>query len=342
MKHMISAVPFDPHRRGALALLANSLAGIALSGIVAGTAGAADVWPTRTVRIIVPFAAGGPADSAARVLADVMAPQLGQPVVVENRPGAGSAIGVVAAAQSRDGHTLLVASNSMVINPALNPSVGYDVGRDFDAVGMVAAQPLMLVVPSNSEIKSFSDLITRYKGKADELTASNSGIGTLAHLTSEIFSAETGVPLTPVPYKGESTLLPDLISGRVSLGFLNLPSVAPLVKEGKLRGLGVSSEAPVPELPDVPTFRSLNYPSLEVQGWSMLVAPKGTIPVEGLARLEDLLARALKAEAVQTRLAALNQTPVVQSRQATADFLKAEEKRYGAIIKAQNIRPQQP
>src|SRR3954470_8756480 len=206
--------PFKPTRRGALALLAG-----VLSGLSVGTAAAADVWPAKTVRIIVPFAAGGPADAAARILADLFAPQLGQPVVVENRPGAGSAIGVVAAAQSRDGHTLLIASNSMVINPSLNPSIGYDVARDFDPIGMVAAQPLMLVVPADSEIKSFSDLITRYKGKAkaDALTASNSGIGTLAHLTSEIFTAETGVPLTPVPYKGESTLLPDLISGRVSL-----------------------------------------------------------------------------------------------------------------------------
>jgi tripartite-type tricarboxylate transporter receptor subunit TctC len=330
------AVPFDPGRRGALALLAGALSAIALSTILAMPAGAADAWPMRTVRIIVPFAAGGPADGAARILADVWAPQLGQPVIIENRPGAGSAIGVVAASQSLDGHTLLIASNSMVINPSLNASIGYDVGRDFDAVGMVAEQPLMLVVPADSPIKSFSDLVNRYKGNADQLTAGNSGVGTLAHLTSEIFAAETGVALTPVPYRGESALLPDLISGRVSLGFLNLPSVAPLVKEGKLRGLGVST--PSPDLPNVPTFRSLNYPSLEVQGWSMLVAPKGTIPADGLARLEALLATTLKDEKVQTRLAALNQTAVVMSRDATADFLKVEEKRYGAIIKARDIR----
>src|SRR5258706_8041942 len=145
MRQTSWGVPFDPGRRGALALLVGALSGIGLSGIVAGTAGAADVWPMRTVRIIVPFAAGGPADGAARILADLWAPQLGQPVIIENRPGAGSAIGVVAAAQSRDGHTLLIASNSMVINPSLNPSIGYDAGRDFDAVGMVAEQPLMLV-----------------------------------------------------------------------------------------------------------------------------------------------------------------------------------------------------
>lgn len=337
MRQAGGSVRFDPRRRGALALLA-----VAVSVILATTAGAADVWPVRTVRIIVPFAAGGPADGAARILADVWAPQLGQPVIIENRPGAGSAIGVVAASQSRDGHTLLIASNSMVINPSLNPSVGYDVGRDFDAVGMVAEQPLMLVVPADSPIKSFSDLIARHKGHADALTAGNSGVGTLAHLTSEIFAAETGVALTPVPYRGESALLPDLISGRVSLGFLNLPSVAPLVKEGKLRGLGVSTQVPVADLPEVPTFRSLNYPSLEVQGWSMLVAPKGTIPAEGLARLEALLAETLKAGTVQTRLAALNQTAVAMSREATADFLQVEEKRYGAIIKARDIRLQQP
>lgn len=327
--------PLRTCRRGILAL---SVA--AMFGVLPGTAQAADAWPTRTVRIIVPFAPGGPADSVARALAELLAPQLGQPVIVENRAGAGSAIGVVAAAQSRDGHILLMGSNSMVINPSFNPSIGYDVARDFDAVGMVAAQSLMLVVPADSPIQSFSDLITRYQGKADQLTAGNSGLGTLAHLTSEIFAAETGVPLTQVPYKGETALLPDLISGRVSLGFLNLPSVAALVKEGKLRGLGVSSAQGVAEFPNVPTFRSLNYASLEVQGWSVLVAPKDTIPAEGLSRLEDLLARLLKSETMQSRLAALRQVPVVQSRVATGEFLRAEEARYRAIITARGIKPQ--
>lgn len=323
----------SPSRRQVLVLTAG-LAGAAVPAL------ATEPWPSRTVRIIVPFAPGGGADVSARVLAELLAPQLGQPVIVENRPGAGSAIGVNAAAQSRDGHTLLMGSNSMVINPSFNPAIGYDVVRDFDAVGMVSAQPLVLVVPATSAIRSVSELITQYKGKPAQLTAGNSGTGTLAHLAAEIFEAETGVSLTPVPYKGESALMPDLISGLVALGFLNLPSVAPHIKAGRLRALAVSSPQPVPDLAGVPTVRALNYSSLEVQGWAALLAPKGTIPEEGLARLESLLARALASDTVKTRFASLNVAPVSQPRAATGQFLRAEGARYAAIIKARGIKPE--
>lgn len=332
MKNLLS-LPLA--RRGALA---------ALAGLLASTSPlmtqAQSTWPTRTVRIIVPFAPGGGADVSARVLAEQLAPQLGQAVIVENKPGAGSALGVNAAAATRDGHTLLMGSNSMVINPSFNPNIGYDVARDFDAIGMVSAQPLVLVVPANSPITSVPDLIARYKGKSGELTAGNSGTGTLAHLTAELFEAETGVPLTPVPYRGESSLMPDLISGMVSLGFLNLPSVLPHIKSGKLRALAVSSPQPVEDLPNVPTFRALKLAGLEVQGWAALVAPKGTIPEEGLARLESLLNKALASEAVTSRFATLNVTPFVQPRRATEQFLRAEGARYGTIIKARGIKPE--
>ena len=163
-----------PLRRSLIAAAA-----IALFAAVGGPVSAATPWPTKVVRIIVPFAPGGGADVSARVLADLWAPQLGQAVIVENKPGAGSAIGVMAAAQSRDGHTLLMGSNSMVINPSFNPAIGYDVGRDFDAVGMVSAQPLVLVVPASSPLKSVADIVTQYKGKAGVLTAGNSGTGSL-------------------------------------------------------------------------------------------------------------------------------------------------------------------
>lgn len=321
--------------RSALMLIAGAIAASAALPIQAQGS-----WPTRTVRIIVPFAPGGGSDVSARVLAEQLAPQLGQAVIVENKPGAGSALGVNAAAQTKDGHTLLMGSNSMVINPSFNAAIGYDVARDFDAVGMVSAQPLVLVVPATSPLKSVQDLVTQHKGKSASLMAGNSGTGTLAHLAAELFEAETGVALTPVPYRGESALMPDLISGQVSLGFLNLPSVAPHIKSGKLRALAVSSPQAVPDLAGVPTFRSLNYPSLEVQGWAALVAPKGTIPDEGLTRLEELLTKALASDGVRARFVALNVVPVIQSRQATGQFLKAEGARYGAIIKARGIKPE--
>lgn len=322
---------YSLNRRGMLMCMA------AGASMLANRSFASPAWPTKPVRIIVPFAPGGGADSSARVLADMLAPKLGQGVIVENRPGAGSAIGVAAAAQAKDGHTLLMASNSMVINPALNPQIGYDPVRDFDAIGMVSAQPLVLVVPATSTARSIQDLIGLAKTRQG-LTAGNSGNGTLAHLASEIFASQASVQITPVAYKGESALLPEMISGLVDFGFLNLPSVAPHIKSGRLRALAVSSPRPVADLPGVPTLRLLNYPALEVQGWAALLAPKSTIPVEGLSQLESLLAQALASETVKSRFDTLNVTPFVMNRTATAAFLQDEARRYADVIKARGIK----
>jgi tripartite-type tricarboxylate transporter receptor subunit TctC len=270
-------------------VLSSALAFAAVGGLPR-EAGAAEAWPTKPVRIIVPFAPGGGADGSARVLAEVLAPQLGQAVIVENKPGAGSAIGVAAALQSRDGHTLLMGSNSMVINPALNPKLGYDVARDFDAIGMVSRSRWCWWCPPSRRRRRSADLVAQAKAQPGQLSAGNSGTGTLAHLTAELFAQETGTSLVSVPYKGESALMPDLISGLVSMGFLNLPSVIVHIRSGRLRALAVSSAQPVPELANVPTFRSLKLQSLEVEGWATLVAPKGTIPVDGLAARKTLLA----------------------------------------------------
>ncbi|MFT3719303.1 Bug family tripartite tricarboxylate transporter substrate binding protein [Pseudorhodoferax sp.] len=324
---------FPSNRRAVLGLLA--AAGLALHHPRGQAAGA---WPGKAVRIIVPFAPGGGADASARVLAELLGQGLGQAVIVENKPGAGSAIGVAAAAQSKDGHTLLMASNSMVINPLLNPQIGYDPARDFEAVGMVSSQPLVLVVPAGSAARSMADLVALGKRRAGPLTAGNSGNGTLAHIASEIFAGQAGIAVTPVAYKGESALLPEMISGLIDFGFLNLPSVAPHIQSGRLRALAVSSPQPVPELPGVPTVRALGQPALEVQGWAALLAPRGSIPAEGLARLEGLLAQALASQTVKRRFAATNVAPFVLDRAATARFLQDEAARYAAVVKARGIR----
>ncbi|MDF3822635.1 tripartite tricarboxylate transporter substrate binding protein [Leptospira sp. 96542] len=321
-------------RRAFLGTAASLAATSPLSTVLAAT----PAWPSRTVRIVVPFAPGGGADSSARVLAEILGPALGQAVIVENRPGAGSAIGVTAAAKSNDGHTLLMGSNSMVINPILRPNLGYDATADFDAVGMVSAQPLVLVVAASSSIKSINDLIREAKAKPGQLTAGNSGNGTLAHIATEIFASQTGVSLTNVPYKGESALLPDLLGDLVSLGFLNLPSVLPHIRSGRLRAIAVSSPEPAPELPGIPTFRALNYPSMEVQGWAALFAPKGSIPAAGLARLESQLTLALKSDTVRGKFATIGVMPVIQSRADTAKFMQAEVNRYAAVIQARGIK----
>jgi tripartite-type tricarboxylate transporter receptor subunit TctC len=241
--------------------------------------------------------------------------------------------------QAKDGHTLLMGSNSMVINPSLNPALTYDVARDFDAIGMVSAQPLVLVVPASSRAHTVDQLLALARANPHTpLSAGNSGAGTLAHIASEIFAGQTGIAITPVAYKGESALLPDLVAGRVSLGFLNLPSVLSQIRSGRLRALAVSSPQPLPELPGVPTFRALHYPALEVEGWAALLAAKGSIPPAGLARLDTLLQQALRSDTVRKRFANIGVMPVIRGRAETAKFLQDEAARYAAVIKARGIK----
>jgi tripartite-type tricarboxylate transporter receptor subunit TctC len=324
---METFMPLPMNRRAALALLAATAPALA-----------AETWPTRTVRIIVPFAPGGGADISARALAEALAPVLGQAVIVENKPGAGSIVGVTAAAQSRDGHTLLMGSNSMVINPLLRSDVAYDVERDFDAVGMVSAQPLVLVLPAASKVNTVAELVAEAKAQPGRLSAGNSGNGTLAHLTSVLFELQTGTDLISVPYKGESALLPDLLSGQVALGFLNLPSVLPHLKAGRLKALAVSSPQPVAELPGVPTLRSLGFAELEVQGWAALLAPKGTVPADALAALSQQLARALASDAVRQRLGNAGVATWPSTRDAATTTLRTEATRWQRVIKARGIK----
>lgn len=319
-------------RRILLTAACGAFAGVLSDGARGAT------WPTRVVRIIVPFPPGGAADSCARVLAELFPADLGQSVIVENRPGAGSVIGVTAAAQSKDGHTLLMGSNSMVINPSLQPAIGYDVARDFDAVGMVSAQPLVLVVPATSPIESLAAFIAAARARPGQVSTGNSGYGTLAHLASEIFATQAGVTLTAVPYKGESALMPDLLAGLVSAGFLNLPSVAGQIKAGKLRALAVSSPEPVPDLPNVQTFRAQGFPAMEVEGWAALLVPKDAISRDGLERLEAALRTALASDPVKQKFATIGVAPMSLDRADTQRFLDAEGKRYGEIIKARGIK----
>jgi tripartite-type tricarboxylate transporter receptor subunit TctC len=223
----------------------------------------------------------------------------------------------------------------------LNPKLTYDVARDFDAIGMVSQQPLVLVVPADSKAKTVADLVAQAKAQPGKLSAGNSGTGTLAHLTAELFAQETGTSLVSVPYKGESALMPDLISGLVSMGFLNLPSVIVHIRSGRLRALAVSSAQPVAELANVPTFRSLKLQSLEVEGWATLVAPKGTIPPEGLARLEKLLAAALQSDTVKKRFDALSLETFIQRARghgAVPEGRRQSLERWGQVVKARGIQ----
>lgn len=306
--------------------------------VFAATPGAAvETWPTRPIRIIVPFPPGGPADGSARVLADVMAAALNARIVVENRPGAGGVVGTTAAAQSHDGHTLLMGSTSMTVTPALRSDLPYDVLRDFAPIGMVSEQPLVLVVPASSSMKTVADVIRVGRERGRGLTAGTSGIGTLSHLTTELFNLKTGTDILSVPYRGETALLPDLVAERVTLGFLNLPILLPQIQAGKLRALAVSSKAPIPELPGVQTFKRLGIDGLEVEGWAALLAGPG-VPPAAVTRLSRALRDALASSTVRERFQAFGVTPVSSTPDELATFLRAEIARWGEVVRSRNLK----
>lgn len=312
----------------AIALLTPALDGAAQSG-----------WPSRPVRIVVPFPPGGPADGSARALVEPMSAALGQPVIVENLPGAGGITGTSAAARATDAHTLLMTSTSATILPALRQDLPFDIRRDFEPVGMVSAQPLVLVVTSGAPFATLSELAEAARARPGVLTSGTSGNGTLSHLAIELLNSRLKVAITPVPYKGESAILPDLLNGTLTMAFINLPITVPQIRAGKLRALAVSSPEPAPELPDVPTFGALGLSGMVIQGWAALVAARG-VPPEALPRLESTLREALSSRGVRERFAALGLTPMPSTRAELRDFLNAETERWGDLVRSRGIRAQ--
>jgi tripartite-type tricarboxylate transporter receptor subunit TctC len=264
-----------------------------------------------------------------------MSPKLGQPVVVENRPGAGSIVGTQAVAQSNDGHTLLMGSTSMTILPALRADLSYDIERDLQPVGMVSVQPLVLAVAFDSPIRSLADVVAR--GKTGNLTAGNSGNGTLSHLTTELFNMTQETKIVSVAYRGESALVPDLMNGTTAMAFLNLPSALPLVRSGRLRALGVTAAEPIDALPQVGTLKSQGLEDFVILGWAALFAAKD-VPAAAVERLEGELRAALALPAVKERFASFGVDAVSGTRADLGAYIKSEVTRWSGVIKSRAIK----
>lgn len=312
-----------------------------LAGLVALAApvplGAAEPWPSRALRLIVPFPPGGPSDSVGRVIAEALARQIGQPIVVENRPGAGSVIGTAAAAQGNDGHTLLLTSNAFTVNPSLVPRLPYDSERDFEPVGLISNTPLVLVVPAGSPIRDVAGLIAAAKARPGELTYGSAGNGTVNHLASELFRLRTGTDLLNVTYRGDGPLLTDLVAGRLSLSFLNLPSALPLARDGRVRVLATLADAPLPALPGIPTLAEVGVADVQVAGMQALLAARG-VPEDGLQRLDAALAAILADPAMRDRLAGLGALPARGGREALRTILREQTARWAEVIRVSGIR----
>ena len=266
---------------------------------------AAQAFPSKPIRLIVPFPAGGTADILARLLGEKMAESFGQSVVVENRAGAAGSLGATAAARSpADGYTLFMGTTgTQAINPAVNAKVGYDPLKDFTAVSNFAASPFVLVVHPSQPAKSVAELVDAAKAQPGKLTYASFGTGSSAHMTGEMFRVRAGIDIVHVPYKGAPPALTDLMGGHVGMMFTLLPSVLQHIKSGALRPLALAAERRDPALPEVRTFGEAGMPGFVSDSWYGILAPAGT-PAPIVARLNGEIQRVLAMPDVKARLAA--------------------------------------
>jgi len=305
------------------------------------SAQAQGAWPQRPVRILAPFAAGGAPDVAIRLVLPRLSQAFGQPFVVENRPGASGAVAAEAVARAApDGHTLLLASNSvMVINPALfGDRLPYAPLRDFRPVARVARLPFFLFVPAASPARDLAGLIELARAAREPLTYATNGNGTVGHVSTEQFRRAAGINLLHVPYRAYPAAMGDLIAGRVSMAMADLTVFGAALGAGQLRALAAIAPERSPFLPDVPALPELGMPALDGSVWFGLFAPAAT-PDEPVARLDaELRAWLATAEAAEG-LARIRQEPAALDRTAFAALLREDTARYAALIAAAGIRP---
>ena len=300
---------------------------------------AQSAWPSKPVRIVVPFAPAGTTDILARALAPELSRAFGQPFIIENKPGAGGNLGADLVAKSGDGHTLLMGTvGTHAINPALYARMPYDHVKDFVPVTLVAGVPNVLVMnPAKAEalgIKSVPDLIRVAKASPGKLNMASSGNGTSIHLAGELFKTMTGTYMVHFPYRGSGPALLDLMGGNMDLMFDNLPSAMPHIKAGKLKALAVTSAERSSALPDLPTVAEAGpLKGFEASSWFGLLAPAGT-PAEVVNRLQQETAKALATPALKERLQAQGAVPSGMSPADFTKFIAAETKKWAAVVKA--------
>jgi len=293
------------------------------------------------VRIVVPFPPGGPADVLARTVGDKLQATLGQPVVVDNRPGAGGNIGMELVAKAApDGHTLALApAGNLTVNPSLYRNVPYDVARDFAPVTVIAAVPNILVVNAQVPAKDLAELIAYAKANPGKLNFASPGPGSGAHLAGELLKSSAAIDMVHVPFSGIAPAVTAVVAGDVQVMFAGSSSAMPHVTAGKLRALGVASPKRIASAPALPTLAESGLPGFDVTSWYSIVAPAGTPPAV-VERLQREIAKALDAPDVKTKLAGLGAEPVANTPSEFSAMIKVESAKWGKIVKDANIRPE--
>jgi tripartite-type tricarboxylate transporter receptor subunit TctC len=298
----------------------------------------AAAYPDHPIHLIVPFAAGGGNDTVARLVGHSLTAELGQPVVVDNRPGAGGVVGAEAAARApADGYTLFLGGvGSHAINPNLHAHLSYDPVKDFAPISLIASAPLVLVVHPSVAATSVRELVALARAQPGRLNYASNGNGSSSHLASAMFASMACINMVHVPYKGLSPALTDLLSGQVQLMFSSVVAILPHVKAGKLRALAVSSTKRLPLLPDIPTVAEAGVPGYQSSSWYGILAPAGT-PADVVARLNAAIVKAVAEPDVRQALEREGATPVGDSPQAFGAFIQEEKQRLGDVIRQAGI-----
>ncbi len=298
---------------------------------------AAQAFPSHPLRVVVPFAPGGAVDTVARIVAAQLSAQVGQPVVVENKPGGQANIGAEAVARSApDGYTLLLGANGLATNPTLM-HMSFDPLQAFATVARVGYAPLVLVVPESSPAKSVEELVKYIHEHPGQTNYGSAAVGGSGHLASELFKMKTATDSQHVPYKGGAPALTDLIAGRLTYMLINPLEAAPHVKGGKLRALAVSAPKRIASLPDVPTFDEAGVKGFQATVWWGFVAPAAT-PKDAVARLQQEILKALADREVRARLELLGAVVDPQDAAAFAAFLRAETDTWADVIRKAHIQ----
>jgi tripartite-type tricarboxylate transporter receptor subunit TctC len=299
----------------------------------------ASAYPNKAIRIIVPFPPGGAVDILGRAIGAKLSEQLGQPVTIDNRPGAGGALGGEAAARSAaDGYTLLMGSTTtMSINQYLYAKLPYDPARDFVPVTLVAFVPHMLVVGPSVPVQNLREFIAYAKANPGKLNYASAGNGTPHHIAAEMFKQMTGTDLVHIPYKGTGPAVTDIVGGQVSFMSVEMLAAMPMVSAGKMRALGVATPRRNPGAPDVPTIAEAGLPGFEVTSWYGVVAPAGT-PREVTTKLAAEIAKAVASADFRERLAGMGATPVGNTPEEFGVFMRRESEKWEKAVKASGAR----
>jgi len=315
----------------------------ATSAVIAmpSLAWAQDKYPSKPITLICPYAAGGNADQRSRQIGRFISTALGQPVIVDNKPGAGGNIGTEAIARAKpDGYTIGMGNFApLAVNPTMFRKMNFDPAKDLVPVCLIEKGPLMLMVPANSPFKSVKDIMAAAKASPGKLSFASGGLGGSHHLSGEMFKSLAGLSITHIPYKGGAPATTDLMGGQVDMMFEQMYAAAPSIRAGKLRALAITSKTRSPLFPDLPTMAESGVAGFEVQNWQGLVAPAGT-PAALIKLLNETTNKALADLTIREQMLGQGNEIGGGTPEQFASFIKSEADRWGKLVKSANIKPE--